>query len=86
MCNFSISFNGSAEELVNKATKAVAGAGGNLTGDTSRGDFSLSTPVGKIQGSYTVTGNDFNIAIAEKPFFVSCGQIEAQLRKYLDNN
>jgi len=83
MCNFSISFTGSAEDLITKAKTAVNNAGGNFNGDASQGEFSISTPAGKISGNYTVSRQDFSVAISEKPFFVSCGMIEAQLRKYL---
>jgi len=83
MCNFSISFTGSAQEIINKAKTAVTNAGGNFNGDASQGTFSIATPAGKISGSYTISGQDFSVAVSEKPFFVSCGIIEAQLRKYL---
>lgn len=83
MCNFSISFTGSAQELINKAKTAVINAGGNFSGDASQGTFAISTPAGKISGNYAVSGQDFSVAVSEKPFFVSCGMIEAQLRKYL---
>lgn len=83
MCNFSIGFTGSPQELINKAKTAVTNAGGNFNGDASQGAFSISTPAGKIGGNYTVSGQNFSVAVSEKPFFVSCGMIEAQLRKYL---
>ena len=83
MCNFSISFTGSAEDLITKAKTAVGNAGGNFSGDASQGTFSISTPAGKISGNYTVSGQNFSVTVSEKPFFVSCEMIETQLRKYL---
>lgn len=83
MCQFAIPFAGSASDLTQKAGNAITGAGGTFSGDENAGNFSLSTPVGKIAGSYTVEGNALQVKIEDKPFFVSCGQIEGQLKKSL---
>jgi hypothetical protein len=85
MCQFTIPFDGSAADLTGKARTAITGAGGNFEGDENVGQFSISTPVGKITGSYTV-GDDrqaLHVHIEDKPFFISCGQIEGQLKKSL---
>lgn len=83
MCDFSIPFSGNPEVLIERANKAISGIGGNFTGDTAAGQFFISTPIGKISGSYTVEDQSLRIHIEEKPFFVSCGQIEDQLKKAL---
>jgi hypothetical protein len=83
MCDFPIPFSGNPEVLVERASKAISSIGGTFTGDTSSGQFFLSTPIGKIIGSYVVEGQALNIHIEEKPFFLSCGQIEEQLKKAL---
>jgi uncharacterized protein (DUF779 family) len=84
MCDFQIPFTDSAESLVDKANKAITGIGGTFTGDTSTGQFSLSTPVGKISGTYTVGDKVLHVAIDDKPFFIPCSQIESQLKKSLE--
>ena len=80
MCQFAIPFTGSAIDLTDKAKTAITGAGGSFTGDETAGAFSISTPVGKIAGSYTVNDSALRVTIDDKPFFISCGQIENQLK------
>jgi hypothetical protein len=84
MCDFTFPLNISAEDLVHKMSKAITGIGGTLSGDTNAGAFQLPTPVGKISGSYQIGGQGLVVHIEDKPFFVSCAQIEAQLRKSLE--
>jgi hypothetical protein len=85
MCQFIIPFEGNATDLTGKARTAITGAGGDFQGDDNAGQFSISTPVGKITGSYTVGGEGqaLHVRIEDKPFFISCGQIEGQLKKSL---
>ena len=85
MCQFSIPFEGDAIELTGKARTAITGAGGQFEGDDRVGQFSISTPVGKIAGKYTVSDDrqSLHVQIDDKPFFISCGQIEGQLKKSL---
>jgi len=82
-CNFSIPFSGSVEQLVAKAKSAIINAGGQFSGDVAGGEFSLSTFVGAIAGSYDVSQSNLNINISDKPMFVSCSMIEQELKKYL---
>ena len=82
-CNFSINFTGSVEPLIAKASSAITGAGGSFTGDTGSGQFYISTPVGKVAGSFSVVGQAISFSISDKPFLLGCGRIEEELRKYL---
>ncbi|HXL56713.1 MAG TPA: hypothetical protein VN958_10675 [Chitinophagaceae bacterium] len=82
-CNFSIAFSGSAEELIEKARKAITGAGGQFFGDASTGEFSLSTFVGEISGNYNAASMKLEIEIMDKPLFISCSRIKEELEKYL---
>jgi hypothetical protein len=84
-CNFSIPFNGSPEALSQKARQAITGAGGNYNGDTNGGTFEVSTPLGDIHGSYVVQTPSIMVTITSKPFLVSCGMIEKQLKGYFDS-
>ncbi|MES0491377.1 MAG: hypothetical protein ABUK01_15390 [Leptospirales bacterium] len=83
LCNFSVDFKGSAEELVAKAKQAIEDAGGTFKGDTSSGSFTAPTPFGKIEGTYTISGQTINIAITKKPLIASCSLIEKKLKEYL---
>lgn len=85
-CNFSIEFSSTADMLVQKAKSAIAQTGGTFNGDQSTGSFDISTPLGKVSGTYTVEGQRFNISIQDKPFLVGCGKIESTLREYLQSS
>jgi hypothetical protein len=82
-CNFSIAFNGSPEELIERARKAITGAGGQFFGDASTGEFSLSTFIGKISGNYNAGPMKLEIEIMDKPVFISCSRIKEELEKYV---
>jgi len=82
-CNFSISLNESPEELIERARKAITGAGGQFFGDASTGEFSLSTFIGKISGNYNAAPSKLEIEIIDKPVFIGCSRIKEELEKYL---
>ena len=81
-CNFSISFNGTPEEVFNKAKGAVEKQGGTFSGDTSSGNFSLNV-FGNISGTYAVAGNQLNIVIEDKPMMIPCAAIESVLKSQI---
>ncbi len=81
-CNFSIPFQSSAQEVVSQARNAISQAGGNMEGNGDAGMFDVSTPLGEIRGSYTIENMIIHVTITSKPFIVSCGLIETQLRRY----
>jgi len=81
-CNFSISFSGSAEEVYGKARAAVEKQGGSFNGDSTSGNFNINV-FGAISGSYTVTGNQLNIIIEDKPMMIPCAAIENVLKSQI---
>jgi hypothetical protein len=83
-CNFSIPFTSSPESLTLKAQKAIMGAGGTFQGDVTAGNFGVSTPLGDIRGQYVIQESVIMVTILTKPFLVSCGMIEKQLRGYFE--
>jgi hypothetical protein len=80
-CNFSIPFTSSPEEVFQKAKKSVESQGGTFNGDTNGGSFELSIFGNAIIGAYTVSGQELNVVIEEKPFLVPCSMIEGFLKK-----
>jgi len=80
-CNFTIPFTGDAAVIMGKAKSSVESQGGNFTGDTQSGNFSLSIFGNSIAGTYSVTGQELNIVIDEKPFLVPCSAIESFLKQ-----
>ena len=83
MCNFTITFTGSAADFVNTIRNKILDAGGTFHGDETNGEFSVPTPVGKIEGNYYIHGNDVTINITKKPFLVSCDAIEEYIKNSL---
>ena len=82
-CKFSIPFSGSATSLHQKAEAAITKAGGLFAGNEEEGQFLLQTPLGKIEGMYTIAESLIAVVITGKPMMVGCGTIESELRKYL---
>jgi len=82
-CAFSLPFSGSPDEVLGKARKAVEGQGGTFSGDANRGDFQVSVFGNKIVGDYTVSGQNLQINITDKPFMVPCSAIESFLKNQL---
>lgn len=83
-CNFSIAFDGRAEDLTNKARKEIEMAGGTFQGDENQGSFGIGTPLGQVKGNYTIEHSIFIIEITSKPMLVSCSRIENELRRYME--
>ncbi len=82
-CNFSIPFNGNANEILEKTKKAVESQGGVFDGDGNGGTFNVSVFGNTVAGSYTMNGQMLDIQIDEKPFLVPCSAIEGFLGKQL---
>lgn len=82
-CNFSIAFPGTAADIISKVQSQVQQQGGNFNGDPNSGSFNLKVMGSTVAGSYTISGSTINIAISDKPFFVSCGAIESFLKERL---
>jgi hypothetical protein len=78
-CDFSLSFSGPAEEVFAKAKAAVERQGGSFTGDASSGQFSINV-FGAIGGTYTIVGQQLQIAITDKPMMIPCSAIENVLK------
>ena len=82
-CNFQLAVKDTPEAFIEKVQQALAKAGGQFSGNAEAASFSLSTPVGSIEGSCTVAGDVANVTISEKPFFLSCDKIKEVLEGYL---
>lgn len=83
MCNFEIEFSGSADELFNKLKAGISKANGVFDGNASSGSFDISVMGAHIVGQYTIAGHLLKTVITEKPFLVSCGQIQNLVRQQL---
>lgn len=82
-CNFTIPFSGSPTDILNRAKSAVQGQGGVFRGDDNSGAFQVSVLGSAIKGSYTISGQAFNITIDSKPFLIPCSTIEGFLKNQI---
>jgi len=82
-CAFSIPFSGAPTDVLSKARTAVEGQGGTFTGDASGGGFDVTVLENTIKGSYTISGQNLQINILSKPFFLPCNTIEGFLKNQL---
>ncbi len=83
-CNFTIPFTKSVTEILEKAKKTIESQSGNFTGDENAGNFDVSIFGNTVVGSYSVSGQELNIDISEKPFLVPCNMIESFLKNQLN--
>jgi hypothetical protein len=57
--------------------------GGQLSGDTKKGTFSIPALGGTFEGNYNVNNNVIAIEISKKPFLIPYSVIEAFLRLHV---
>jgi hypothetical protein len=81
-CSFSIPFSGTPEDVFNRARSAVEKQGGVFNGDAASGEFGINV-FGNIRGTYSVSGQQLNIVIEDKPMMISCGMIENALKSQI---
>lgn len=80
---FTTGFKGSAEDLYAKLAKLVHDHNGRITGGTTAGTVSVSTPLGDIDANYSVKGQKVTIEVTKRPFFLPCSDIEKFIKKQL---
>lgn len=80
-CNFNIPFQEPASFIIGKAKSAIENHNGIFNGDENSGDFEITVFGNTIKGSYSVVGQNLNLIITKKPFFVPCSTIENLLLK-----
>ena len=61
---------------------ALQAQGGSFVGNESAGRFSGVTPVGTLEGKYSVEGKAIRVTITSKPMMAPCGAIESKIRGY----
>lgn len=82
-CKFSIPFTADAAVILGKAKATVEKQGGKFDGNENTGNFSVSVFGSDIVGNYTVTGNELNMEITDKPFLIPCNAIESFLKNQI---
>jgi len=82
-CSFKFNIDSSPAEIIEKVKLKIENEGGSFAGDEKEGNFNLSTPVGAIEGNYSVNDNELKIDITKKPMMLPCSMIESELEKRL---
>ena len=82
-CSFKFNIQSNLAEIINNVKLKIENEGGSFTGDVSEGNFNLPTPVGAIEGNYSVSENELKIDITKKPMMLPCSMIESELEKRL---
>jgi len=80
-CNFNIPFSETASHAISKAKSAIQSQNGIFNGDEHSGEFEVTVFGNTVKGNYSVAGQNLNLIITHKPFFVPCGTIESFLLK-----
>ena len=79
---FDVPVPGDLKSTLERVQTTIVGEGGQFAGDDVAGRFSGTSPLGPIEGRYTIQGESIRITITSKPMFVTCGAIEARIRQY----
>ncbi len=82
-CSFKFNIESNPAEMINNVKSKIESEGGSFTGDEKEGNFNLPTPVGAIEGTYSVNDNELKIDITKKPKMLPCSMIESELKKRL---
>jgi hypothetical protein len=88
MASFNIDYPGKSADFVVNANQAIKTKGGVFSGDASKGNFSLKTLVGAVQGNYQVISEagspqtKIAVTITKKPFIVPMKKIQEVITGY----
>lgn len=81
---FSVNFSGTSQDLLAKVTLLITSHGGQISGSSTGGVFSVPVPVfGSVEGSYQIQGQVLTITITKRSFFLACGTIESFVRNHI---
>lgn len=87
--SFNIDYPGTSNQFVISATSAITEKGGVFNGDSTKGVFSIDTPIGDVKGSYLVLSkpddpeSKIEVTITDKPFLVPIRRIESVIASFL---
>ena len=70
--------------ILNKIKAKITGNGGNFDGNAECGSFASKSGLGTIKGGYrSISVNEIEITIEDKPFLVPYSRIESEIKKAL---
>jgi hypothetical protein len=82
--SFIVKLKDEITSVLSKMKSLITGKGGSFEGDKENGSFEGKTILGTIKGEYrSISDNEVEITIDDKPFLVSYSTIESEIKKYL---
>ncbi len=79
---FEIPMPADLQATLRRLESALKAQGGKFDGNASAGRFTGETPVGTLEGIYSVEGEVVRVTITSKPMMAPCGAIESKIRGY----
>lgn len=86
MAKISINYQKPFDKLIEKLQLLLKNEEGYLTCVNNAGNFQVKTPIGIFKGNYIYKNQVIFIDLQKKPFFISSGLIENEVKKYLIEN
>ena len=81
--SFTVKFNEEISSILKKVESEIMDKGGRFEGNTESGSFDGKSPLGTIRGEYcSISHNEIEITIKDKPFIVTYSMIESEMKKY----
>jgi hypothetical protein len=81
--SFTIQIIDEMSSVLKKIESEIVRGGGSFQGNPENGSFNVKSVLGTIKGEYCcITGTEIRITIKEKPFILSYGIIESQVKEY----
>ena len=76
-------FKGDKEAKLRQLKALAAEKGFEFVGDTWRGTFAGDTILGRVAGTYSISGQTIAVEITERPMFLSVARIRRELASFL---
>ena len=82
--SFIVKLKDEVSSILCKMKSIITGKGGSFEGNRERGSFEGKSVLGTIKGEYrSISDNEIEITIDDKPLLMSYSTIESEIKKYL---
>jgi hypothetical protein len=82
--SFIVKLTSGISSLLNKVKAIITGGGGKFEGNTECGHFDGKSVLGTVKVKYrSISDNEIEIIIEDKPFLIPSQTIESAIKKYL---
>ena len=82
-CQFSRTFTDPAVDLLARAAKAMQQQGGTLTGDATKGTFTVTRYGRTVAGTYTVLDNTIHFDVTRIDWPANCALVQTTVDGFL---